>query len=275
MAEERLSRAIEITHLSSPVTRSHVHGVEDRIGTRFWARGSDPELEEETDEESEQEDNYESVSSPEFIRRAMELGFTVPELLQAENEMPSPTSQVPIVEGSIVAKILNTMVKHASSKPARRPWRGPLPPPRVSPKQTLGDAIEAATVCPDSSSRSWISGSSPTASTGRSRRSPEMAQVNNSRSLFFGSGHSRKFSKFKNNPILGSGVGPSDLDFPFQACTKRMGCQILILGPDVPYRPTAGLVSLFARTGTGGKNPRAPHARSRFVAASSYVEVAR
>ena len=134
IAEERLSRAIEITHLSSPVTRPHVHGVEDRIGTCFWARGSDPELEEETDEESEQEDDCESVSSPEFIRRAMELGFTVPKLLQAENEMPSPTSQVPIVEGSIAAKILNTMVKHASSKPARRPWRGPLPPPRVSPK---------------------------------------------------------------------------------------------------------------------------------------------
>ncbi|KAG2611688.1 hypothetical protein PVAP13_4KG108610 [Panicum virgatum] len=57
LAEERLSRAIEITHFSSPVTRPHVHGVEDRIGTRFWVRGSDPELEEETDEESEQEDD--------------------------------------------------------------------------------------------------------------------------------------------------------------------------------------------------------------------------
>ena len=114
-----------------------------------------------------------------------------------ENEMPSPTSQVPIVEGSIAAKILNTMVKHASSKPARRPWRGPLPPPRVSPKRTLRDAIEAAMVCPGSSSRSWISGSSPTASTGRSRRSPETAQVNNSRSLFFGYGNSRKYSKLK------------------------------------------------------------------------------
>ena len=183
-------------------------------------------MEEETDEESEQEDDCESVSSPEFIRRAMELGFTVPELLQAENEMPSPTSQVPIVEGSIAAKILNTMVKHASSKPARRPWRGPLPPPRVSPKRTLGDAIEAAMVCPGSSSRSWISGSSPTASTGRSRRSPEMAQVINSRSLFFGSGHSLKISKLKNNPIPGSGVGPSDLDFRLNACTKRMGRQM-------------------------------------------------
>ena len=53
LAEERLSRAIEITHFSSPVTRPHVHGVEDRIGTR----GSDPELEEETDEESKQEDD--------------------------------------------------------------------------------------------------------------------------------------------------------------------------------------------------------------------------
>ena len=54
-----------------------------------------------------------------------------------------------------------------------------------------------------------------------------------------------------------------------------MGRQIFILGPDVPYRPIAGLASLFARTGTGGKNPRAPHARSRVVATSTYVEVTR
>ena len=57
VAEERLSRAIEITQLTSPVTKPHIHGVEDRIGTCFWARGSDPELEEETDEESKQEDD--------------------------------------------------------------------------------------------------------------------------------------------------------------------------------------------------------------------------
>ncbi|TVU02511.1 hypothetical protein EJB05_51996, partial [Eragrostis curvula] len=47
------------------------------------------------------------------------------------------------------------------------------------------------------------------------------------------------------------------------------------LSPQVPYRPTKGLVAFFARTGTTISNPRAPHIQTRALAAFSYVEIAK
>ncbi|TVU40757.1 hypothetical protein EJB05_14233, partial [Eragrostis curvula] len=192
---------------SVPVISGHVHGVEDRLGTRFWALGSDTE--------SEEDDEIESIAAPDFIQQAGELGFSMEELARADEEMPvSPTSQKPIlVEGSLAEKIINAMVQKRSKAwtPATKPWQGPLPPPRKSPMRTLGDALATAK------------------------------------------------------------VRPSDV----KKSNKQLGRQVLVLGSDMPYRPTPGLVALFARTGTGCKLPRAPYSRSRLTTAATYVSVAR
>jgi len=80
-------------------------------------------------------------STPEFIKEALEAGFTLELLSRAENTFNSgstPSSSDLKLANSIVSKMV-------VRKTDGRPWQGPLTPPRVSPPRTFGDAIAAAT----------------------------------------------------------------------------------------------------------------------------------
>jgi hypothetical protein len=88
-------------------------------------------------------------STPALVREALAAGFTVDHLRQAEDELVTPSAETPKVcakmkEGSITGKIVETWVTNRRSK--MKPWSGPLPPPRHSPLQTLGDAMANAKI---------------------------------------------------------------------------------------------------------------------------------
>jgi hypothetical protein len=86
-----------------------------------------------------EEDN---MSTPEFIAEAAAAGFSMKELKQAEQELsPSQVCSEPNNSRSLAEKIVSVLVQR---KLESRPWKGPLPPPRVSPPRTLGDAIASA-----------------------------------------------------------------------------------------------------------------------------------
>jgi hypothetical protein len=98
------------------------------IPFRFWAQSSD-------DQDVEDE-----PSTPEFVKEAVEAGFTVKELSRAERALESGTVSSPgyiKLAKSIVAKLVQR-------KTSGRPWQGPIPPPRVTPPRTLGDVIATA-----------------------------------------------------------------------------------------------------------------------------------
>jgi hypothetical protein len=88
-----MARMVELAALSSSNTTSHhVHGVEDRIGLYFWAKAGDLESDEDDkeDEGMEQEEDSSSVhtmDTVEFIERSKEYGYTMAELLRADDEV--------------------------------------------------------------------------------------------------------------------------------------------------------------------------------------------
>lgn len=141
LAKEYLDRITELAVASTPAGKGiHVHGVEDRLGFRFWANGSDSDSEEE-----EILGDAQSMDTAEFVRSAKVAGFSIHELTTTADEVQiSPTSQRPFApEGSTARLIVETMVNRKCST---TPWKGPLPPRRVSPKRTFGDAIANAKV---------------------------------------------------------------------------------------------------------------------------------
>jgi hypothetical protein len=91
----------------------------------------------------------EEVQTPILVSEALDAGFTYEDSRQAEEELETPASTSPKVctnlkEGSTAKKVLGVWVDNRRSK--GRPWYGPLPAPRQSPLQTLGDAIADAKV---------------------------------------------------------------------------------------------------------------------------------
>jgi hypothetical protein len=77
----------------------HVHGVEDHIGTRFWAGDGDSESSQDEDEEdagTEVTDmtSVQTMDTEEFVQQARDVGFIELDLWQAEEEIQvSPTSK--------------------------------------------------------------------------------------------------------------------------------------------------------------------------------------
>jgi hypothetical protein len=70
----------------------HVHGVEDRIGTRFWAGDGDSESSQDEDEEdvgTEVTDmtSVQTMDTEEFVQQARDVGFIERDLWQAEEEI--------------------------------------------------------------------------------------------------------------------------------------------------------------------------------------------
>lgn len=79
---ERLARLTEIALAASEGKKSKptVHGVEPLMGSKFWASGDDDDDSSDVDE----------LNSPMLLKEALEAGFTIKQLYQAESELTSP-----------------------------------------------------------------------------------------------------------------------------------------------------------------------------------------
>jgi hypothetical protein len=141
--KERMARTTEIAITAGQrnTQRAHVHGVEQLQGSKFWDTGN----EDDSSEESETEE-----ATPTLIREALEAGFTIEQLRQAEAELETPSPSTPKVvrtnlkEDSMAKQIVGTWITNRRKN--GKPWTGPLPPPRKSPLRTLGDALAKARV---------------------------------------------------------------------------------------------------------------------------------
>ncbi|CAN6299881.1 unnamed protein product, partial [Urochloa humidicola] len=128
LGREKLAREVEITAACFSNPGPHVHGIEEDVEI----------IREEENEE------IESLGTPEFIRRAGEAGFSPGQLLAAEEEMVKP-SYLSLGEHSMAKQIIDGMTAKARET-SGKPWKGPLPPPRQSPPMTLGAALNKASV---------------------------------------------------------------------------------------------------------------------------------
>jgi hypothetical protein len=146
---------------SGPSTRTikprhHVLGVEDCIGTRFWAGDGDSESSHDEDEEDAGTEGTDMTSvhtmdTEDFVRRARDVDFTESDLRQAEEEVQvSPMSKQYIAPAGTLAKQVIDKIVATKKKPQL--WYGRLPKPRVSPPRTFGDAIANAKVSSQPSS---------------------------------------------------------------------------------------------------------------------------
>jgi hypothetical protein len=148
----------------------------------------------------------------------------------------------------------------ASSK--SRPWEGPLPQPRVSPKFWLGDAIEKAIV-----SRSSL----PTAV--GSHRYTAIRQLRSKEGVMV---HVRSDISRVDN-AHGNSKSKSELHLSWAAHVEVVSKRIIDtmgLYPSMPYQPVPGLVALFARAAPSfSRNPRAPHSLPHATTVFSYAAI--
>jgi hypothetical protein len=130
---EALSREVALDAAASR-RLAQVHGVEP-LWSKFWASGEDSD----DLEKDEADPGLATPSTTTFINDALDAGFTIEQLAMAEQALDSgksfsPTAQLP-------KAIVSEMVRR---KLALKPWKGPLPGPRVSPPRTLGDYLAMA-----------------------------------------------------------------------------------------------------------------------------------
>ncbi|CAN6361771.1 unnamed protein product [Urochloa humidicola] len=269
-----VSRAVEAS-----ARPRRIHGVE-RINSKFWAR-EDSDSDSSVDEELIAED----ISTPEFIAEAAAAGFSWQELQQAERELASPevSSKSGIEETrslpSLASRIVSALVQR---KTENRPWKGPLPPPRVSPPRTLGDAFASARRIKLTSSQ-WDNSVLPA----DSKHSQSLNRKQRSHSLDdkqqHGFASDNRFTRIQRLEPLPFCLSPANSGDEDRSARLSQGVsndgeqveaditeiqsrgflnskqnlipreeksgQVLI-GPGRWFRPTPGLVSLFARTGT-------------------------
>jgi hypothetical protein len=100
--------------------------------------------------DDETEDDEEEITTPTtegLISAASRIGFSIEELIQAEAKLyevgkashSSPDSED--FRCPRAGKIIRAITRGKSLKHQVKPWKGPLPKPRVSPPRTLGDAM--------------------------------------------------------------------------------------------------------------------------------------
>ena len=135
---ERLHRMNECLVASTSKTGPVVHGVEKFHGGRFWALANN----------SNSDSDVEQTSA-------------LPKTRQLHQLAPPVSSVVPhyFPAGSVLSPVLSTasgdrsvrsfsspMLESAQKRKDRRPWKGRIPAPRVSPCLTMGDAISRAKI---------------------------------------------------------------------------------------------------------------------------------
>lgn len=110
-----------------------VHGVEP-LKFKFWAQDDD------SDESDEDE-----ITPEEFLAKAKAAGFTMQDLKQAEKELSEVTTDSIFIKDISPEPHASRIVSAIHQrKKQNHPWSGPLPPLRVSPPRTLGDAFAMA-----------------------------------------------------------------------------------------------------------------------------------
>ncbi|CAO2171804.1 unnamed protein product [Urochloa humidicola] len=132
LGQEQLARSVELIAGNNISPDHRVHGVEKWQESRSWV----------ADVESSDD---ESVDTPGFIRHAGEVGYSVSQLVEAENDISEPNYSK-LGEHSMAKRIIDDMVAATVAKSRSKPWSGPLPPPRRSPPMTFGAALNKAKV---------------------------------------------------------------------------------------------------------------------------------
>jgi hypothetical protein len=106
--------------------------------SKFWAIQGD-------DESDEEEMDVATPTTDEFLHQAMTAGYTVAEVLEAkeqlvmaEIEVSSTSSNLYPRKCPLVDKLIHSLVNRQTPI---KPWKGPLPPPRISQPRTFGDAL--------------------------------------------------------------------------------------------------------------------------------------
>lgn len=238
--KEKLERSIECLVTTAASHTPHIHGVEPWQGSRFWALGED----EESDEESKYDCDVDAISSPQLIQEAMDAGFTVQDLEAAEKELISPNSRSENKD-SISTRIISNWVQR---RRVIKPWSGPLPKPRISPKQTIGDAIAKAKYQVRnprklnlSCNRFRFENHTPESSV-RRRRLPEPMVTN------------REFPLDRVDPECAANSNSNSNSKNVVSSQGHRGSSMGRAGhgikPRTAYKRTPGLVALFSRTGT-------------------------
>ncbi|KAL6604814.1 hypothetical protein ACP70R_042758 [Stipagrostis hirtigluma subsp. patula] len=115
------------------VTSDPLAGFRSSSGSKFWPLATESDSEDD-------EDGTSSISSAGLIDKALAAGFTCNEVYEAELSLRSRSmepSHSRTKTPTLAKKIVQTLTQNRKVKP----WSGPLPPKRVSPVRTLGDAI--------------------------------------------------------------------------------------------------------------------------------------
>jgi len=233
-----VAMAAEVSRRPTPV-----HGVQKAspLKSKFWASGGD------SDESEEDEPKVHSPSTLEFVKEALDAGFTIDQLATAEQVLDTGKASLPR-DLLLPRAIVESLIKR---KLVGEPWQGPLPAPRVSPPRTLGDFLAKASHR-DLGTRGG-SGKSPRHPRSPTRTVPARSQED---SNFF------EKTKIQDRDTLFHPLPRSTLWTEaavacawigaeggtvraFSGCAERVQ-----IGSGKFFRPTKGLCALFRRTGT-------------------------
>jgi hypothetical protein len=99
------------------------------------------------EDQSDEDEEITTQTTDEFIAAVARVGFTLQDLIQAENEIESAEKvsfSSPLSSDfrcPLSGKIINAITRERSLKCDGKPWKGSLPKPRISRPKTLGDAV--------------------------------------------------------------------------------------------------------------------------------------
>lgn len=237
---ERHHRDMELVVASSSRSKPHVHGKEIGRNNRLWAG-------------SYASDSDSEIDGP-VIVPDNDMLLTVPSVSSAEKDVKGELGTYPVK-----AFAHHNDVKQVNSNDSHmKPWEGPLPSRRVSPQLAFHHVLEKALTCRDSS---------------RSVPSVHREKCVQDGCTLSGASVSAKIGNIIQKKRIQREV----------PCWARPAATFLgplpnkvpplQVGPHVPFRPTPGLVTLFARTGTKPCSSRAPFVRKGCVPFASFAEV--
>uniref|UniRef100_A0A0E0AP00 Uncharacterized protein n=1 Tax=Oryza glumipatula TaxID=40148 RepID=A0A0E0AP00_9ORYZ len=125
------------------------------LGSRFWALGDESSEDEVDREERRSEEEVQGglvLPEESFVKKAIDQGFTVDEILKAGEHLLCMSSSAKVSSCSMNSgfagnrKLAKKMVEKVvnQKKTTCKPWKGPLPKARVSQPLTFGDVIGVA-----------------------------------------------------------------------------------------------------------------------------------
>lgn len=125
------------------------------LGSRFWALGDESSEDEVDREEHRSEEEVQGglvLPEESFVKKAIDQGFTVDEILKAGEHLlcmssPPKVSSCSMNSGFVGnRKLAKKMVEKVVNQKTTtcKPWKGPLPKARVSQPLTFGDVIGVA-----------------------------------------------------------------------------------------------------------------------------------